>query len=136
MQKARAMRTAGVSPDRDAIEVDTSSARVPIGFVRAASAVLMPGEQPDTFWSSCLASDGTLDLRSAVVEAEDNPALDRVIHGMHDDLGRVQAQGIIALPGDVRESFALHGCCQSCCGSVLLVRTDSRAYYIHWHRES
>lgn len=136
VKKACDARTTGFQLDLNDIEIETSCAQVPIGFVRAASAVLLPDESPDSFWSQCLASDSYVDICSCAVEVEENPKLDEVLRGMYEDLARVNAYDTIEIPVLIHECFALHECCESCCGSMLLIRTDSKAYYVHWHRES
>lgn len=136
MQDACDVRVTDLPVKRNRIEVDTSSSRVPVGFLEVSTGSLCPGEAPDSFWARCLGLDSHVDVCSEKIQTEEQPKLDEIFTLIFSDLRNVNAQEAFELPVHIQESFALLNCCEFCCGSVLLLRTINQAYYIHWHRES
>jgi hypothetical protein len=117
------------------LEVDTSCAHVPIGFVALARSV-DANARPDEFWSSCIATDKFIDPVAAKIEALSSASVEEIFQCIRQDLARVIKAETVSFPSKIEECFALLDGCASCCGQVLLIKTNQEVIYVHWHRES
>lgn len=129
-------RTEGAADGADKQEIDTSCAWVPFGFVHLIKKPLRREEDARDFWPACIGSDELVDPLSSTLDRLSVERLTSILRVITQDALRVGEK--VNLEGAVEwlESYRLNGGCSWCCGVVFLVRSPSKAAYLHWHRES
>jgi hypothetical protein len=120
----------------EAILVDTSSAFVPIGFVRVGQEQMSSESEAERYWESCVRDDAFIEPLRARVEVTDPSRWPGILNVIRQDLERVGQPDEIAFPERVHECFTIENACHSCTGYVLLMTSATSVLFVHWHRES
>lgn len=118
------------------VEIDTSCPYVPFGRIEFLVHSLAENGNPDLFWSWCISRDGLIDFGAGRIEAIEHTKLPSIFDTIRSDLDRVNVSLELPNAAQILECFAVYDGCPHCVGCILMLRSASRAYYLHWHRES
>ncbi|HVK93246.1 MAG TPA: hypothetical protein VM571_00800 [Noviherbaspirillum sp.] len=117
-------------------EFDTSCPYVPFGFVRIAQERLDKVVESEKFWGACLAADSCIDLLPATIRLVQEKVVRDVFRLVEQDLERVNLKKKITFPLEGSDWLEVESACKHCGGHVLLARSSTDVFYLHWHRES
>jgi hypothetical protein len=125
-----------INPPSLQLDIDTSCPHVPFGFIRVSQAKVSSSDEADLFWANCVSGDQFVDLAGASVEEKSTFSILSIVDVAKTDISRVGADQTIEFPKNIDECFIVENGCDYCCGRILLIKAESHAFYIHWHRES